>query len=277
MNLFSKIGLGSVQFGMPYGISNTSGQTSPRDVSIILELARNYGIHLIDTAFAYGNAERVLGENDLKSFDIVSKFKPLSKGESPLSQLEVSLNSLRVDALYGYLAHRPKDILEFPSCWNDLQKAKSSGLVNKIGFSLNEPEELLFLRDFRPDIIQVPFNFLDRRFEGIMKELKQTGCEIHSRSSFLQGLFFSNADSLPSFFDDVKPAIRELQKSTKDLAGALLRFVLSQPYIDKVIVGVNNVEQLKSNLESTHSITTLPKVIDTVSENILMPSRWPKI
>lgn len=263
---------------MPYGISNRDGQTSATEVTAILHLARGKGIHLIDTAFAYGNAEKVLGRNDLTTFDIVSKFRSLSKGESPLSQLSETLSALRVNAVYGYLAHRAKDVVDFPNCWDDLQTAKLRGLVKKIGFSLNEPQELELIgkRGIKPDLIQVPFNFLDRRFESAMIELKQNGCEIHSRSTFLQGLFFVPLDLLPNFFDSLKPILAEIRNGTKDLAGSLLKFVLSRSFIDKVILGVNNSTQLRDNLESALSASTLSDVIYNLPTDIITPSKWPK-
>src|SRR5690349_18941362 len=110
-NQASRIGLGSVQFGMRYGISNLAGQTPPKEVNAILSLARQNGVKIIDTAFSYGNAENVLGENDLAAFDIVSKFK----GDSPLQQLRHTLLSLNVESLYAYMAHWPMDIIDHPS------------------------------------------------------------------------------------------------------------------------------------------------------------------
>jgi aryl-alcohol dehydrogenase-like predicted oxidoreductase len=278
MSLFSRLGIGTVQFGMHYGISNVLGQTSASEVSSILAYAKSRGIHLIDTALAYGDAERTLGENNLSSFQVVSKFRALNPGESLMDQLKVSLASLKISSLYGYLAHRSKDLIERPKCWDDLQQAKEKGLAIKIGFSLNELEdfELLYSKGIRPDLIQVPFNFLDRRFEAVMKQCKSDGCEVHSRSVFLQGLFFSPVEHLPSFFDEVKPVIAQLQAQNTNLASSLIHFVMSQPFIDKVIMGVNNVDQLKNNLEQLDSTEALSAEAFKVSDNILIPSRWPK-
>ena len=53
--------LGTVQFGLPYGITNQTGQVPEKEVRSILALAASSGISLLDTAQAYGNAESVLG------------------------------------------------------------------------------------------------------------------------------------------------------------------------------------------------------------------------
>lgn len=273
--LESKIGLGTVQFGMAYGISNKNGQTSNDEVSQILKYARVKNIELLDSASVYGNSEEVLGENDLSYFDVISKFMPPKDGQSISNQFEKSLDDLGITSIYGYLAHRPLDLIENPSGWTDLLKLKSTNRVKKIGFSLNEPKELdqLLERNLIPDLVQVPYNYFDRRFETVLKSLKQQGCEIHTRSTFLQGLFFVSPEDLGGFFDEIKPTLKELQKIS-NLNGGLLKFVLEKDFIDKAIVGVENVNQLKDNIESIQNTAALPKLVNNISEDILIPSRW---
>src|SRR5690606_14514305 len=154
------------------------------------------------------------------------------------------------------------------------------GLVKKIGFSFNSLEEIdkILSLSIVPDLIQVPFNFLDRRFTEHMKELKKNGCEIHTRSTFLQGLFFCDPNNLNSHFDEVKPILEELRGLGDDLSGLLLNFVLSQDFVDKVIIGVNNRKQLIENVDSINSNfnNNLPKCNFILSDKILMPSNWPK-
>lgn len=273
-----KIGLGTVQFGLPYGISNLAGQTTPDEVRKILQYAVVNGISVLDTASVYGNAEQVLGENDLSRFSIVSKFMPPSAGKSLEAQLQQSLACLQVKNLYGYLAHRPADLVKDVAQWKQLKGFQQQGLITKIGFSLNTPEELenLLDKNFIPDLIQVPYNYLDNRFEKLMIVLKEKGCEIHSRSTFLQGLFFKNMDTLPAFFDAVKPQIKQVQAQTKNISGALLRFVITKPFIDKVIVGVENVHQLQTNISDLNIDFDLKKKSIPIPEIVLMPSCWPK-
>lgn len=278
MNLNSKIGLGTVQFGLDYGISNKDGKTSTEEVSKILNYALTQGLDTIDTASAYGDAETVLGGNDLNGFKVISKFMPPEKDETISSQLHQSLKRLKQENLYGYLAHRPMNILENPLYWKELQSLKREGLIQKTGFSLNTPDELkqILQAGFIPDLIQIPFNYFDRRFQQQAIALKEQGCEIHTRSTFLQGLFFMNPDELNSFFDEVKPLLKNLQSSFSTLSGSLLRFVTELPFIDKVIMGVENMEQLKNNLETLNNSDSLPELNEIISDKILIPSGWPK-
>jgi aryl-alcohol dehydrogenase-like predicted oxidoreductase len=279
MNMNSKIGLGSVQFGIDYGVSNDHGQTSSEEVENILDYAYKVEINIIDTAASYGNAEQVLGFNDLSRFKIISKFMPQEGSKTISFQLNKSLKDLNVNSLYGYLSHRPLSLIDNPKQWDELLTMKQENKIKKIGFSLNEPSELELLlnRGMSPDLIQVPFNYFDNRFRDYLIELKAKGCEIHTRSSFLQGLFFADVQKLPSFFNEVKNDIAELQSSFgNNLSGVLLKYVLALDYIDVVIMGVNNKKQLRNNLTSMNTTQDIPYVNFNFSDSILMPSNWPK-
>ena len=279
MNLNNKIGLGSVQFGIPYGVSNNEGQTSPEEVTKILNYANKFGIAIIDTASAYGNAEEILGENDLNNFKIISKFIPREGSNSISFQLNESLSNLKIDSLYGYLAHRPLNLINNQNQWEELLVLKQEKKINKIGFSLNEPREfeLLFQKGMIPDLIQVPYNYFDNRFKDILLDLKANGCEIHTRSAFLQGLFFTNVKKLPSFFDEVKEEISELQINfDNSLSGVLLKYVLSLNFVDVVIMGVENEKQLKNNLITMNSAPLLETKNFNFSESVISPINWPK-
>lgn len=279
MQLNSKIGIGTVQFGVDYGISNTKGKTSEDQVKKILSFAKQNDIKVIDTASAYGNAESVLGENDLGNFKVISKFMPPSTKAGIAVQLEQSLQKLNLSSLYAYLAHRPTELINHPEQWEELTDLKKKGKIEKIGYSLNHTDELKQLLNVEmiPDLIQVPFNYFDNRFKDSMKELKKNGCEIHTRSTFLQGLFFCHPDTLSDYFNDIKPLLKRLQQQS-DLAQRLLQYVLEQNFIDVVNIGVNDVEQLKQNVEGLEGDkkNTLPKLGTRISEKMIMPSEWPK-
>src|SRR5690606_30981416 len=123
---------------------------------------------------------------------------------------------------------------------------KGCNKIKKIGFSfndLNEADKVLGA-GFVPDIIQVPFNYLDRRFLPLMKALKKEGCEIHTRSTFLQGLFFCNVENLDNHFLEIKDVLVNLQQYGDTLPSLLLKWVLDCEFVDKVIIGVNNLQQL---------------------------------
>lgn len=275
--LHRKIGIGSVQFGTDYGISNHGGRTPEGEVGRIIKYAERSAIEYIDTAYAYGDAEQVLGNFDLSVFKIVSKYIPSSV--SLIYQFEQSLKRLGVLKIYGYLAHRPFDLLENEKGnWKTMLDFQKKGKVKKIGASFNSVDELERILDsgIELDIVQVPFNYFDNRFETHLKVLHSKGVEVHTRSTFLQGLFFCNPDVLDGFFDDVKEQIKLLQ-DCDELPAKLLRYVIEKPFIDVVNIGVNNLTQLEENVSALKKeIAGLPAAVNKIDHRILMPSEWPK-
>ncbi|WP_282773569.1 aldo/keto reductase [Phaeodactylibacter xiamenensis] len=281
--LIAKLALGTVQFGLDYGISNDSGQTSKAEVRKILNEASNYGVKTIDTARAYGSSEKVLGQTGVHHFDVVTKLDPAELQMIGVKeQVQNSLKKLNITHLYGVLFHNAESALANPEAINGLEKLKEEGLVKKIGYSLYTPDELnkLLNKYPLPDIIQVPFNILDKRFEPQLVKLHEKCVEIHTRSTFLQGLFFMNPEDLSSFFDPVKACIAAMQMeltSKQALAAYLLQTVLQFEFIDKVVIGVNTADQMQENISGVlSSITQIHLDIPTVNDSVLMPNLWPK-
>jgi aryl-alcohol dehydrogenase-like predicted oxidoreductase len=275
-NLIHKIALGTVQFGLNYGISNNLGKTPSKEVTELLIYCKDAGINYLDTAFGYGESEQVLGNNCLRSFRIISKFLPETDSKYDLeNQFKLSLERLKVKSLFAYIAHRPAQVSK--SNWELLTNYKQQGKVNKIGFSFNEPYEVDMILDkgFIPDIVQAPFNYFDNRFVeklGYLKEQYKT--EIHTRSTFLQGLFFMNPNDLPDFFNPVKEDIENVHKN-KYVAGFLLNYSLSQTFIDKVVIGVNNKQQLIQNIAEINKYNNIAYNYKQYPNEILNPSKWP--
>ena len=273
----NKLVLGTVQFGLQYGI-NSAGRPSTEQVSDILDNAKAGGIQILDTSSAYGNAEEVLGAVKTGSnFKIVSKYPKCDK-----SVAETFSNSLKVlgtDHLYGYLLHHFEVYQENKAIWNDFIQLQKEGKVDRIGFSLYEPWELdLILNDGIPfSLIQVPYNIFDRQFEPYFKQLKAMGVEIHVRSTFLQGLFFKDRSTLPEKLLPLKKYLVQLDEyalgkgiTVGELA---LNYNIQNPYIDGVLIGVDNKEQLIQNFASVkdEGIELDIKVEDT---ELLKPVNW---
>jgi len=274
----SKLVLGTVQFGLQYGV-NSAGRPSEDTVKSILSEAAKGGITTLDTSSAYGNSEEILGEciTSDETFKIVSKYP---KGEIPVGEMfNGSLKRLKVEKLYGYLLHHFEVYKNNPRVWDDFMVLKESGKVQKIGFSLYSPEELeLILKNNSPfDLIQVPFNIFDKKFQPYMKELHEKGVEIHVRSTFLQGLFFKDRGALPEKLQPLKEYLLQLDEfsiqnglSISELA---LNYNLQNPYIDGVLIGIDNVEQLKMNLASIKD-TPIDIEIEVKEQELLNPVNW---
>lgn len=273
-----KLVLGTVQFGLQYGV-NSAGRPSEEAVKGILVEAAKGGITTLDTSSAYGNSEEILGESITpeEGFKIVSKYP---KGETPVSDMfSGSLNRLKVKQLYGYLLHHFEVYKNTPKVWDEFVALKESGRVQKIGFSLYSPEELEFILNNKSpfDLIQVPFNIFDKKFLPYMKELHEEGVEIHVRSTFLQGLFFKDREALPEKLQPMKKYLLQLddfsQKSGLSISEIALNYNLQNPYIDGVLIGVDNISQLKMNLASVKD-TPIDIEIEVKEQELLNPVNW---
>ena len=270
--------LGTVQFGLQYGV-NSAGRPSEDAVKGILSEAAKGGITTLDTSSAYGNSEEILGEcvTPGENYKIVSKYP---KGETPVGEMfKGSLKRLNVNYLYGYLLHHFEVYKNNPEVWDEFIALKESGRVEKIGFSLYTPEELeVILDNGSPfDLIQVPFNIFDKKFLPYMKKLHEKGVEIHVRSTFLQGLFFKDRNALPEKLQPMKKYLLQLDefsnKSGLSISEIALNYNLQNPYIDGVLIGVDNVEQLKINIASVKD-TPIDVEIEVKEQELLNPVNW---
>lgn len=273
-----KLVLGTVQFGLQYGV-NSAGRPSEDTVKSILAESAKGGITTLDTSSAYGNSEEILGKcvTPEENFKIVSKYP---KGETTVEEMfNGSLERLKTNHLYGYLLHHFEVYKNNPKVWDEFVRLKDSGKVEKIGFSLYAPEELEFiLKNGSPfDLIQVPFNIFDKKFFPYMKELHEKGVEIHIRSTFLQGLFFKDRNALPEKLLPMRKYLLQLDDFSKQsglsISEIALNYNLQNPYIDGVLIGVDNVEQLQMNLNSVNE-TPIDIEIEVKEQELLNPVNW---
>ncbi len=273
-----KIGLGTVQFGLPYGVSNTRGQVSRADAAAILAVAAKGGIHTLDTAANYGTAEEVLAALDTAPFRIVTKTISAGNGvEAVVARARQSAARLKADTL---LVHAAKDLGD-PALWPALQRLKDEGLFRHIGISVyvaDDPAELA--ARLRPDVMQLPFSLLDQRLlrDGTLARLTGMGVEIHARSLFLQGLLF--LEEPPPKLRHIAPRLAAIRKQIADAGSmplaAALGFVLSRPEIGTALVGVTCAAELREILDAaSRALPALDWSAMALDDEVaLTPSLW---
>jgi len=288
-NILSRIAIGSAQFGMRYGIANDGGQISREVGQGILTLAAYNGINTIDTAIAYGDSEKRLGEIGVSDWRIVSKLPHLPDDCTDIVQWVTasangSMRRLNVSTLDGLLLHRPQQLVEKhgESLFNILQSLKHDGVVGKIGISIYDPSELdMLCSRFQFDLVQAPFNILDRRLieTGWLARLGELGTELHVRSVFLQGLLLMSSAHRPEKFKSWgllwSDWDRWLHLNGITPLQACLRYVLSFPQISKVIVGVDSPQQLREILSASSG--DFPELSDTLKTSdlrLINPANW---
>ena len=284
-----RIAIGTVQFGMTYGIANNSGQVPLDEVREILNIARSAGVDTLDTAIAYGTSEQVLGEVGVGDWQIITKLPGIPDACDDVEEwmrqsIKSSFQRLNTERVKGLLLHRPQQLKgeKGARIYKALLELKQRGTVEKIGFSIYSPSELDILwDDFQPDIIQVPFNILDRRLEdtGWLSKLHTAGVEIHVRSVFLQGLLLMGEATLPKKFQRwsgywVRWNNWLINEKLSPVQAAL-GFALSKPEIDRVVVGIDSMKQLSEILQVANDVVPeVPAEFSCTDENLINPANW---
>lgn len=286
----SRLALGTVQFGSDYGINNLRGRIPKNEVFEILELALAAGIDTLDTAYAYGGSEEVVGEyikQKGKSFRIVSKLPKIDPAQAP-ELFKTSLKRLGVDSLYGYIIHDFNQFRDDPTIWEKLKELKAQQKVKKIGFSLYYPTDLeqLISAGIEFDLVQIPYNVFDRRFEPYFQGLKERKVEIHVRSVFLQGLVFKKPEKLNGVLAGMQNKLETLGRIARDnnksMMEIALGFALANKLIDGVVLGVDNINNLeeiiaaeKQGCVSGEIMKGIKALIEN-NEDYILPFNWGK-
>ncbi len=287
-----KLALGTVQFGLNYGIANQSGQVSLDQAREVLGLARLHGIADLDTAIAYGDAEVRLGQMGVQGFRVVTKLPPLPAGLADVgvwakAQLVASLQRLGLDCVYGLMLHRSADLLgpQGPALIRALQDMQADGRVQNLGISIYAPSELdavMPLLDW--GLVQAPFNLVDRRLQtsGWLQRLKELDVEVHTRSAFLQGLLLTKTEALPPKFLPwlaLWQRWHAWQRATACSAlGACLAFAQSFPEVDRVVVGVDGPAHLRGIFAAlSEPVSQYWPEIASDDDRLVNPSRWTEL
>ena len=283
-----KLILGTVQLGIDYGINNFTGKPCIDEAHQILQVAWDNDLRVLDTASAYGDSQSIIGQYHQQTgnhFLVNSKFTGTS---IPVEeQLDKILVELELETLNIYFCHDFKDFTNNPDLLmilNGLRKKK--GKFKKIGLSVYDKSEMeLAINTPEIDVIQLPFNLFDNINErgDLLAKAKENEKTIQVRSIFLQGLFFKSPEDLPSKLLALKPYIVKVNDIAKNLHLSIeelaIGYVVQQPLIDEIIIGVENVQQLKRNIElfSNHySPVIIEEVnkIKMVDEQLLYPKNW---
>lgn len=282
------LALGTVQFGLAYGIAGSGQAVAPAETRRILQAAWAFGVRTLDTAAAYGDIEERLARLcDGLPFRVISKVPALSAGWSdPVAAASWAVEQARQShrrlgpLLAGLMCHRAEDLLgqSGAAIHAALQAwAKPEGIA--LGVSCYDPATLLTLASQRQiQIAQLPGNALDQRLAQQIPT-QPPGLEIHLRSAFLQGLLLmpgaQGARRLPA-------AAAALQRwhgwcARHGLAPlpAALSAVKSFAAVSTVVVGVDSLAQFDAIAQAWSSVRAIhcPELAEA-SAAIIDPRTW---
>lgn len=293
--------LGTVQFGMDYGICNQKKPSLDEAVEM-LDYATQNGISAIDTASAYGVAEDVVGEFlsrktiSREKLFISSKFKPNLLDECETKDyykvlkenILLSFKRMNIEYLDAYLLHSSRYVFN-EAIMDALYMLKKEGLAGKVGVSVYEVDEAKKCIDNpKADFMQLPFSIFDQRMlqEGVFSYSEGKNTQIHSRSAFIQGLILMDESQVPPFLEKAKPIVKKIDKLCKEFNISKIElamcFVKNVSQISHLVFGVDNIEQLKEDIQlfnnnlSSDLVIDLSKEFQNIETDIVMPSLWKK-
>tara|TARA_B100001287_G_scaffold62031_1_gene50124 strand:+ start:26564 stop:27439 length:876 start_codon:yes stop_codon:yes gene_type:complete len=290
----NKLAIGTAQFGMDYGVSSSPGKVELSEIKKILDHAKSININMLDTALAYGNSEKILGDFNVNDFKVVTKTRHFSNSKITDEDLNLlnydfskSLKNLKLNSVYGLLIHNPNDLMKpgASKIIEFIQTLKKTNKIKKIGVSIYENKHLSFvLENFDIDLVQVPLNIFDRRLidNGMLELLSQEGLEVHARSIFLQGLMLMQDTRRPRKFDRWDSLWKSWHEWLNDYKisplEASIRYVMSFSEISKVLVGVDSINQLIEIVDAASGgLPPIPSELHTDDSLLLNPSNWDQI
>jgi len=284
-----KLALGTAQFGMRYGLSNTLGKVAQHESQKMLDFARNNSIDLLDTAISYGSSEECLGHAGVADFKVITKLPPVPENCANVyhwveEQVAASRTRIGVNVFYGLLLHKAGDLIgaKASELYSAIDAHRRSGEIQKIGISIYSPHELDLINEkFSIDIVQAPFNLIDRRLQtsGWLDKLKKKEIEVHVRSIFLQGLLLMPLSEIPPRFNCWSHLWNQwdqwrIERGVSAIK-ACISFARQFEEIDRMIVGATSVRELQeiTNAFSNNFVGPFPN-LESFDEMLLNPSNW---
>ncbi len=285
----NKIVIGTAQFGTSYGISNSGIILNQSEVNKIFDLADKNQISFFDTSMNYGNSEKIIGDNNNSKLSIITKLPKVPEMDKSkvelwiISQVENSIERLKVNNLYGLILHYPDQLFTSTGdiIFKSLINLKKEKKIKKIGLSIYSTDDLYrYIKNFDLDLVQAPFNIVDQRIisRKIIELLNLNNIELHVRSIFLQGLLLMSSHQIPKYFNKWSHIFKKWHEwlKIKNISAleACLAFTYNEKSIDRLVIGVNNSQQLEQIIKLNFDKNMEFPDIASCDEGLINPSNW---
>ncbi len=275
----SKMIIGGAQLNSNYGITNFRNQTqSKNEMNKIINILRIENLMHIDGAESYKffRNDKI---NILKNFKIDSKI--FLEEISSYKKLKIYFTkkylnkNIKIETLF---IHDGDNIFKnsYKKKLMTLKKLKEEKIISKIGISIYNFEILnKIISRLNVDVVQLPYNLVDRRIENFKNIISKRNIEIYARSIFLQGSLLRKVKkikNLATIYEKVRKFTKKNNQSNLDLS---LNFVLNNDLVDKIIVGVRNSQEI-NKLINYKFVRKKIKIKFTKNEKNFAynPSKW---
>ncbi len=273
--------LGTAHIGNQYGLqAKDSAPLSPFEVKVLFNGIRKLGINYIDTALAYGQSQRLIGESiNHQDWHIQTKifangFNLCNIENEIVSQISACRRALKTSEIHTILIHDAFELdnKRFIVLSQVLDKLVLNKSLERWGISIYSPKDFFRLRDVaRFSVVQMPLNIIDQRAvsEEVIDICIKDKIEFQARSIFLQGLLLSKQLRMLSYFSEFD-AIKKYEKflTENDLDGLManLSFLNSLGRHVRLVIGARSIK------EATQILKTYSKTHNKLSFSNLFSS-----
>jgi len=287
-----KIILGTAQFSGNYGITKKDDYLSQNEAHKILKTLLAKKLRHLDTSIDYKNSLKKIKSFNFNNWQITTKMDPKNLDFSSEHNLYLSVeNQIKLIKKQSSiktiknLLLRNSNIILTPKgkiLFKVLKKIKKNKLIINFGYSIYSFKNLeKIIINFRPDLIQCPYNIFDRRIENIKIKniLKKKKIKVQARSIFLQGILLKKTNQLPKFFLKWKNLFLNFENLTKinklSPLSLCFNFVNNNKDIDEIVIGVQNNKELKEifDIKLKRKIS-IRKELFKPSLKLIDPTKW---
>lgn len=281
-NLKRNFIIGSANFSKIYGADAI--KVNKDELKKIFSLAKKKNIYEIETAKSYLGKSSIFKSID-KKFKILTKIIPNSNWislEFSQKKIEDHLKIFKQNSFEAISFHDTKILFtEYgKKIFYNLEELKKKKYFREIGLSIYDTENLDYLiSNYNFDIIQFPFNILDRRIvsSGWLKKLKNKGIKTHARSIFLQGLLVNELIYNKNYFKKWKKYFSQWFQDLKNNNISPIDYCLSDLMnydFEKVIIGINSTKNF-NEIINFKTVDTCKIIIPKINErNLVDPRCW---
>lgn len=264
----SKMSLGTVQFGLHYGIANDVGKPPEEQSYEMLKAALDNGVTSIDTARAYGDSEDIIGRFFKKSSEAVpfmsTKVPPFPGADVSelekhiIESVETSLECLGVKKVDNIMLHNGVSLVRYgdetAKIMGSLVKRGYCDMVGASVYDAKEIDKMLTYEEYTST--QIPMSIFDQRLinGGYVEKLADRGFTVFVRSVFLQGLFFLDPEKItdPILLQHARPGILKIrdlaEREGMSIAELAIAFLRDYPGVTSLVLGSDNADQVRSNV-----------------------------
>lgn len=272
--------LGTANFNSFYGLRKKKiNKSKIKEVTKYLILKK---INRLDTALVYNNevynSKKIFLIDTKINFDVNFKNK-INYFHSLKKKLKKDLTKYSIksfNTVYIHNIHDFKSQNSFEIIFQNLNKFKKQKVCKKIGISFYETKNFKrIIKIIKPDVVQIPINIIDRRFEKFLIFLKKKNIEVVARSIFLQGILLEEGLEFKKKFLIFDQIDKWIKINKTDPLNMCISYIKSLSNLDAFIVGIDNLIQLKAIIKAKkNKRITFPRKIKSNNMKLIDPRKW---